>query len=659
MTKNEGIVTLARERFNAAKDSDRDERKLIEEDVSFGVNDDGCQWDKNVRREREGDNPPRPCLVTNKIPEKIDQVEGEFRQMKPSAKVRGVDSLSDPKTATIIGGIIRHIQYDSTASSAYTHSHVSTLFGGRGAWRIDIEDDLDDPFIRCIKVNRIPNVLSVYWDPDAKKEDKSDSNYFFVTEEMSNREYKNKYPNHEVANWDKDDQSMDGWRTDETVRVAEYWWKEKVEKEFYRIQKVDMDGNPVALTVDSLEKIEGPYEILDTKKKEVDKVKWGIMNYNKFVEGPYDDWPSKYIPIIVETGKEVNIKGKFKSRGMVRFAKGPQQMLNYWNTATTESIALTPKSPYMVTPKMIGEHQAQWNSAHTKNYPYLLYEPDPNVPGAKPTREMPPQMSSAHANELGRMEHDIMAAMGIYSASLGDQGQEKSGRAITARQRQGSIGSYTFTDKFQNALTYSTKIIIDLIPHVYDTERIIRITGEDGREMSVPINATPNGQAMRESGPVDEEMVSYREEVSKYINDLTVGKYDVVVTIGPSYTTQRQEASAMILDLIQSVPQIGLATADILIKNLDIPGADEIMKRIEKIQNPETPPDPKMLVEMRKLVIDMRTEDRKEFEAQVKAITQLAEAESKERGNQMAEYTTFMKEIRDSITAMAQTESPQ
>jgi hypothetical protein len=668
--KNEDIIRLSVEQFNAARESDQDERREIENDIRFAINDEGCQWDPSARAARENDSPPRPCLVINKIPEKIDQAEGEFRQLKPSVKVRAVDSLADPKIAEILGGLINHIQYDSTARSAYNHSHTSTLYGGRGAWRIDIEEDEDDPFVRCIKINRIPNVLAVYWDQDSKKEDKSDARRFWVTEEISELLYKNRYQDHEIGRWDADDLTMQGWRTDKTVRVAEYWWKEKEDREFNKVERtINGITSTVVIPTDKLDKMPDRDSIIvvDTKIAKVDKVRWGIMNHREFIDGPHDDWPSKYIPIVVETGKEVNVRGKFKNRGMVRYAKGPQEMYNYFSTSATETYALAPKAPYLATSKMIGPYQAQWDSAAVKNYMYLLYNPDPSVPGSKPQREVPPQLSSAIANELGRMDHDIMAAMGRYQASLGDQGQEKSGRAITARQRQGSIGGYTFTDKFGGALNYSTKILIDLCPSVYDTERIVRIIGPDEKEMSVPINAVPDGQAMRDVGEVPDNLVSHRPEISAYVNDLSVGRYDVVATVGPSYTTQRQEASAMILDLIQSVPKIGIATADILIKNLDIPEADEVIKRVRKLipveirglepgeqPPPPPPPDPEILVEMRKLIIDMRAEDRKEFEAQVKAITQLAEAESKERGQQLQEYTETMNQIRADVQVMSQ-----
>lgn len=663
------IVTLAIERFKGCYDADQDERNLYIEDTKFAINDNDCQWPAGVRNARINDNPPRPCLVINKIPEKIDQVEGEFRQLEPSVKVRAVDSMADPKVAEIIGGMINHIQYDSSARSAYNTSHSSVLYGGRGAWRIDVEDDEDDPFVRCIKINRIPNVLTVYWDLKAKKADKSDAKYFFITENIPIDEFKAQYPDADLTNWPVKDDDTAFWRTETHIRVAEYWWKEDVETTFYRIRYTAKNGQQYTETIreDNLEKFSGEaFEVLDQKTVKVPKVKWGIMTSSGFVEGPYDDWPSKYIPIVVETGKEINIEGQSKSRGMTRFAIGPQEMYNFWSTATTEAVALAPKIPWLVTPGMIQKWQEQWNQSAYKNYTYLFWEPDSKAPGFMPKRENPPQLSTAYAHELARMEHDIMSAMGIYQASLGDEGQEKSGRAIIARQRQGSIGSYTFTDNFKEALIYSTKIVVDLIPSVYDTERIIRITGEDGAEKSVPINAVPNGQAMTMAGQIPEKLLSYRQEISEYVNDLTVGRYDVIVSIGPAYSTQRQEAAAILLDLIQSIPQIGLAAADILVKNLDVKGADELVNRVKKLVPPnlrdpepgEQPPqpqiDPEVILKMQAQMLELREAQRKEFETLIKAIKDLAEAESKEKGSQLAEFTAIANQIKNMVASESQ-----
>ena len=653
--KNEEIIRIAVKRWSEARDSDQEERRLIDEDTRFAIDDEGCQWPADVRAARENDSPPRPVITINKIPEKIDQVEGEFRQLSPQAKIRAVDNFADPKIATVCAGLLRHIEYGSNAKhKVYTPAHVSTLVAGRGAWRIDIEEDDDDPFVKNIKLNPIKNVLTVYGDPEG--------DWCIVTEEINKDKFEMLWPNADIQDWMSDTEVIEDWRTDETVRVAEYWWKEPIKKKFLKVSRTREDGARNIFTIEESQyetRSQPGDEVVEEKEVKRNQVKWGIMTAGGFVEGPYDDWPISDIPIIMEKGKEVNVSGQSKTRGMVRFAKSPMQMYHFWSTATTEAVALAPKAPYLVTPTMIAKFQSQWDQAPNKNFFYLLFEPDAKSPGG-PRREPAPQLSSAYANEMMRMEHDIMSAMGIYNASLGDQGDEKSGKAIIARQRQGSIGSFPFTDRFGEALTRSTKIILKLMPFVYDTERVIRILGEDGVEKIVPINASPNGQAMQQvKGQVREGDLSFNPEVSEYINDITVGKYDVVVTIGPSYNTQRQETAAMLLDLIASVPQIGIAAAPILIKNLDIPGSEELLKIVKKMIPPgireldagEDPPeektDPKLMLEMQKMMIAMKKENREEFTAQVNAIKTLAEAEAKERGQQLAQFDAVMKQMRE------------
>jgi hypothetical protein len=319
---------------------------------------------------------------------------------------------------------------------------------------------------------------------------------------------------------------------------------------------------------------------------------------------------------------------------------------------------------------MIGKFQRRWDEANIKNYPYLPYEADPKAPTLYPKRESPPQLSTAMASEIFRMEHDIMSSMGIYQASLGDEGQEKSGKAIMARQRQGSIGSYTFTDNFQTALIYSTKVLIDLIPKVYDTERILRIRGEDDTEKTVPINARPNAPLMQSEEFSDELLSQPRENVTEYINDLGVGKYDVAATIGPSYTTQREEAAEMLIDLVKAFPQIGMAAIDIIVKNIDIPGSDELIKRVKKLIPPELKdpepgeegqaqqqqqqaPDPDIIMKSLELDLKQREQDRKdhevqikEFEAQVKAMATMLEADAAQRDADVAEIKTYLESLQ-------------
>jgi len=219
------ILTLARERFRESYSADQAERNEADEDIRFGINDEGCQWDETVRNMRQGDDPPRPCLVINLIPEKIDQIEGEFRQADVSYKVRPVDSGGDPKKADIIAGMLRFIEYDSRAKDAYKASMNSVLYGGRGVWRWDVVEDEDNPWVKSLKINRMNNVFTAYCDPFYKLLDRSDARYWFITEMLPEEEYKAKYG-------EKYDEFPDGgeweeWKGQKTRRVAEYWWKEE------------------------------------------------------------------------------------------------------------------------------------------------------------------------------------------------------------------------------------------------------------------------------------------------------------------------------------------------------------------------------------------------------------------------------------------------
>jgi len=651
--KNEDILILAMERYKVACDADNEEAKYALDDLKFEHNEDNYQWPAEVKQQRESESPPRPCLSLNKISEKIDQVEGEFRQLRPSIKVRPIDSVADPKIAEIRSGIYRHIAYHSVARSAYNTAYSSTLKCGRGAWRVDIEDNEEDPFVRDIVINRIPNIFTVKIDPGAIKQDKSDANWVIVSAELTDKEFKAKHPDVELGNWP--DETVDiSWSTDKTVRVAEYWWKEKKEKTFYRIEK---DGTEYTVSEDKISEEDMPF-ISNEKKAKVPQVMWCKMIHNNILDGPHL-WPSKYIPIVYEIGKETWIGGVSKTKGMVRPAKTPQEMYNYWSSSVTEQIALAPKAPYLITSNMLGPHQKMWEDANIKNVPYLLYESDINSPALYPKREPPPQLSPAVAHELARMEHDIMSAMGIYQASLGDEGSEKSGKAILARQHQGSIGSFVYTDNFQTALIYSTKIVMDLIPHVYDTERIIRIIGADGGEKAVPINMRAQSPLMNQLEGVSDELLSKpRQGVTEYINDLSVGQYDFIITIGPSYDTQRTEALEMLLNLTGKFPEFGKATIDLIVKNIDIPGADELLKRAKKLvpigirdldpgEQPPDPqgPSPEEQMKMKELELKAIEEMRKGFEAKVDAIAKIMNAEAAERGQQFQEIRTFIEDI--------------
>jgi len=665
--KKDALLRQARLRFNAARKMDKEERKLADDDTRFAINDEGCQWDKKTREIREGANPPRPCLVMNKTAEKISQTEGDFRKLKPAIKVKAVDSQADPKIADIISSIIRAIEYNSMARAAYNTAHSCVLHGGRGFWRINIVDSEDDPFEQDVEIGRIPNSLSVTYDPSAKKIDRSDGNFFFISQDMAIDEFKKEYPEIQVEDW-PDDESYKGWKREDSVRIAEYWWKEKGTKTAYR---VDRDGTQ--RTVWELNEGE---VALKTKEVNHPKVRWCKMVANEIIEGPVDDWPGKYIPIISELGLETNINGVQKTRGMVRFAKEPQQMYNYWTSAEAEQIQSV-REPYMMTPTMMGAHQAQWDLSATKNYKYLFFEADPKISGGRPFRENPQQVSTAMLAAKEGMEHDIMSAMNVYRASLGDQGSEVSGRAIMARTAQANISGYNYTDMFEYALIYSAKVLIDIIPHVYDSERIIRIRGEGDTERSVPINARPESPIMQQ-GEFDPEFI-VQTDCSDYINDISIGKYDVVATIGPDYATQRGEALDTLLKVLEIMPNLAATSPDLVISLLDMPMSDELLERAKKLVPPglrtlepgeESPeeqgPTPEQQIEAGKLDLEqkkLQLEGIKTmidgFDSKVDAISKLMTAEAKEQGQQLQEITAFVSAMKEREQLQRQPAQPQ
>ncbi|WP_299077166.1 portal protein, partial [uncultured Paraglaciecola sp.] len=302
-----------------------------------------------------------------------------------------------------------------------------------------------------------------------------------------------------------------------------------------------------------------------TREVEVDVIKWYKISAFKVLDKK--EWRSHLFPIVPVYGEEENIEGEVEYRGIVRAAKDPQRMYNYWNTAAAETIGLQPKAPWLVTKDQIKNYKEFWESANTENLPYLPYEPDPQAP--PPQRMQPPTMQSGFLQQGQVMAGDIMQATGVFEASTGDLPQQRSGKAVIALQQEADLGTSLFMDNLASAIQHTGKIIISLIPAIYDTNRIVRLRGEDDAVKFVEINKpilTPDGKKIQ--------------------NDLTRGKYDVRVGVGPSFRTRRIEAANSMVELARVFPQILQVSGDLVAKNLDWPGADEMAERLKKLLPP-------------------------------------------------------------------------
>jgi hypothetical protein len=269
--------------------------------------------------------------------------------------------------------------------------------------------------------------------------------------------------------------------------------------------------------------------------------------------------------------------------GLVRNAKDAQRMYNYWVSQEAEMLALAPKAPFIGYGGQFEGYEQQWKTANTQNWPYLEVNPDvTDGQGAVlplPQRAQPPMASSGLLQAKSGAAEDIKSATGQYNASLGMTSNERSGKAILARQREGDVGTYHYVDNLARAIRHVGRQLVDLIPKIYDTERIARIIGEDGEPSTVKMNP------MQEE-PV-KKIVNQDGIVIDKIYNPSVGKYDVRVITGPGYATKRQEALESMAQLLQGNPQLWQVAGDLFVKNMDWPGAQDLAKRFQKTLDPK------------------------------------------------------------------------
>lgn len=551
------LLKEIQDRLSKAIETDYENRQVALDDLEF-VGIDGAQWPDEVRREREADG--RPCLTINKMSTFIDQVVGDQRMNRPSVKVIPVDSNGDPEVARILSGWIRHVEQNSSSDVAVDHGFEQTVTCGYGALRVTTKyvDDVStnqDAFIE-----QIDNPLSIYWGKHSKY-DCSDAMYCLIITDMDRDEYKEKYKDEGMEFGNVNSQYVEGWCTKDTIRLAEYFVKAPKKETLYfledgrTVRKEDLEEGDIFAEEDK--RIVESYDIM-----------WYLVSGTRILES--NKWVGKkYIPIIPIWGKELNVGGKRVVRSLIRNAKDSQRMFNYWNSIDTEVITLQPKTPYLVTPEQINGHEGMWNQANKKNLPFLIVNPDPKAPGW-PKREAPPQASSGMVERIQSTDQEMRDTVGLQKASLGMQSNERSGVAIRERKMEGDVGTYAFIDNLSRSMAHVGRVLVDMAPGILDTNRIVRLGLVNGKHEFVEVN-----KEVEEDG------------ASKVLNDISVGTYDVVVTVGPSFTTQRTEARQSMMEFIQYYPQAAPLIGDLYAKVQDWPGAEEFSERLEFLLPPE------------------------------------------------------------------------
>lgn len=551
-----------------------DQREQMLEDLRFSNPSCPEQWDENVRRIRESAvGGARPCLTFDQTNQYIAQVVNDSRQNKPAIKVMPSEG-GDIGVASRIEGMVRHIEYQSRASIAYDTAQELAARVGLGWLRVVPVVTNAALNQQEIRIQRVHDPRSIMLDPDSTEPDGSDATRGWVETTLTKKAFQRRYKDAQVTSWSDD--GGQGWFTNDTVRICERFAVETKE-----VNRLIVMGENGRLEVgedeywDMYNRSDGRLQLVGSYMKDERQVSWLTMSGAEELEKTI--FPSRWIPLIPVIGYEIWIEGKRYLCGMVRRMRDAQQAYNYERSAYIESVALQPKAPFIAAAEAIEGHEEAWANANTDNKAYLpwnAYAEDGQTQLPMPQRSMPPVVPASFLQGGQMALADIQASIGMYRANLGAPSNETSGKAINARKMEGDTANFHYIDNLARSIEHLGRIVVDMIPRIYDTERQARIMGDDGTSDTVQIDPTMPEAARKK----DERIVAINPNV---------GEYDVRVKVGPSFTTLRQESSEAMAQLLQRAPQFLPVLGPEWIKNQDWPNAEKVAKLLLAMAPPQ------------------------------------------------------------------------
>ena len=571
------IIEEAKQFLKLANDADTMNRQEALEDLKFASG--GDQWPVDLQNSRNLES--RPVLTINKLDGYCRQVTNQQRQQRPRIRVHATNTVEDAADAKVVQGMIRHIEVNSNADNAYDNAYNYAVRMGWGYIRVDHRYVREDSFDQEIYIDPIDNPFTVYLDPNSIAVDGSDQERCLITTMMPKTTFKEMYPQAEETSFlmrgTGDSQSE--WITKEDIRIAEYFYTVREKATLYQLS----DGSSrFADGKDFFERIKrAGLEILNERESVKKTIKWKKLTAIQVLEER--DWAGYYIPIVPVYGRHVVIGDKRKKFGMVRHAKDAQRMYNFWVTSLTESVALAPKAKWIMAEGQDEGHELDWAAANIKSMATLRYKQtdidgNPAPPPQRLQPEPPPAGVMAAAQEIN---NDMATIIGIYDPSQQLPGN-MSGKALNGQQMQIDLTNFDLYDNLTKSMCHIGKIILDLIPKIYDVQRMMRIIGDDGRPELLTINE--------------------RDAVGRVKNDVTVGQYDVVMETGPGYNSKRQEAVDAMMPLLAK-PELFNVAGDLVFRNMDFPGAETIADRLAAMnplsqidEHSDIPPQAQMMI---------------------------------------------------------------
>jgi hypothetical protein len=602
--ENDPRIADAMKFLRLSNDADTSNRSEALEDLKFAA---GDQWPTEIQNSRNLE--ARPCLTINKIDPYIRQVTNQQRQARPRIKVHGMNTSSDEKLAEILTGVIRHIEVNSDADQAYDTAFDYSVRMGWGYFRVVTDYIRDDSFDQEIYIRPIDNPFTVYFDPNSILPDGSDAERCLITTVLEKKVFQDMYPDADLGSFTYRGTGDDSaeWIMKDDIRIAEYFYTERKAVKLVQLS----DGTAVfedELPAEEILRMAGITRVGERESMRK-QIKWCKLTAMEVLEER--TWPGKYIPIVPVYGQQLVIESKRKKYGLVRNAKDPQRMLNFWQTSITESVALAPKAKWLLAEGQDEGHELEWASANIKSTPVLRYKQKDieGQPAPAPVRLQPEPPPAGILAASASINNDLQAVLGIFDPNQMPTGN-MSGKAINGQQQQMDLTNFHYFDNLTRSIRFAGKILLDLIPKIYDHERVMRIIGYDNQPELVVLNQRTVDAA----------------GVTKILNDVTVGEYDVVMETGPGYNSKRQEAVANMMPLLSASPDLMKIAGDLVFRNMDFPGADVIADRLAA-SNPlanideksDIPPQAQMQLAQSKQMIEQMQQQMQQMEMMLKS----------------------------------------
>ncbi len=576
-------------RWKTASEASSTFRREMRRDQRFAAGM-GNQWETEDRQARADEG--RPCIEINRIPQFVRQVSNQNRMNRSSIQVNARGKGATKDIANALQALVRSVEVESDADVAYDTATEHQLVSGMGFVRLFAKWADDEAFEQVCRIGRIRNPLAVYWDPSAQEADFSDARWMHVIGVIGKDEYETRWG--KVADYQSLAEMTDGhmvvqdWMPEGRVIIAEYYEVTVEKRELLRLSTGQNVWATELEDFNQLYALKHPGEPPPTvvRSREVDKrvVRWAFHNATDILEGNADrtggrEIPGSRIPLFPLIGDERDMDGEVDYRGMVRDARHPQQMYNFWSSSIAEAVALAPKAPWVAAKGQIENYLEDWAEANRVPKAVLMYDPkavgDHLVP--PPQRNTIEPAIQAMVAGLAEANQDLMSVMGLFEPSLGQRGSHsESGKARELLQQQGTVANSNFLDNLQRMKRSLGRALIEWIPVIYDVPRIVHLLQPDGTKKPAVVYAGA------ENKPADGEFGDITD-----IFDVGVGQFDVSISTGPSYQNEKQATEAWLLELFKVLPGLAAIGADIVLENSDHEAAKQLARRAKLALPPQ------------------------------------------------------------------------